>query len=129
MRKVLALAFFAFLMGVAYWANTGSMPALLKAIYAFPNGDRIGHFVLYGLLAYLLTAAFPFWRCKALGWMVPGGALLALGLATLEEASQLFMAARTPDLVDLAAGYLGIFASTLIPCMGAACAPAPKGQT
>lgn len=128
MRKVLALAFFALLLLIAYWADTGSMPDALKVIYNFPNGDRLGHFVLYGVLAYLLTLAFPFRRYQVGGWMVPLGVLLALGLSTLEEASQLFIATRTPDLVDLAAGYLGIFASTRIPCMGAACAPTPKGQ-
>ncbi len=128
MRKTLAVSFLIFLLCVAYWADTGSMPDALKAIYGFSNGDRIGHFVLYGVLAYLFTLAFPFRRYQVGGWMLPLGVLLALGLATLEEASQLFIATRTPDLVDLAAGYLGIFASTRIPCMGAACAPNPKGQ-
>lgn len=128
MRKALAVAFFIFLCFVAYWADTGRMPELLKALYRFPNGDRIGHFALYGMLAYLLTLAFPFRRYRIGRWVVPLGVLLTLGLATLEEASQVFIATRTPDLIDLAAGYLGIFASTRIPCRGAVCVPTPKGQ-
>ncbi len=128
MRKVLALSFFIFLLFVAFWADTGSMPTVFKALYAFPNGDRLGHFMLYGMLAYLLMMAFPFSRVRVGRWALPLGIVLALGVATLEEASQLFIASRTPDLVDLAAGYLGIYASTWIPCAGTACAPTPKGQ-
>ncbi len=128
MRKILALVFFAFLLLIAYWADTGRMPAVLKALYAYPNGDRLGHFILYGLLAYLLVFAFPFAQVRVGRWVMPLGIVLALGVATLEEASQLLIISRTPDLVDLAAGYLGIYASTWIPCAGAARAPTPKGQ-
>ncbi len=125
MRKVLAVSFLIFLFFVAYWADTARMPEVIKALYRFPNGDRIGHFALYGMLAYLLTLAFPFKRYRIGRWTLSLslGVLLAFSLATLEEASQVFIATRTPDLVDLAAGYLGIFAAARIPCLGAACPP------
>jgi VanZ family protein len=113
-RKLLALAFFVFLLAVAYWADSGTMPAPLKFVSAFPNGDRVGHFVLYGILAYLVSAAFPSRWVRVGAWRLPLGAVLAAAMATLEELSQIFIPARTPDLVDSAAGYLGIFVSTLI---------------
>ena len=122
-RKLIAIAFFVFILLVAYWADTGSMPAALRALAAFPNGDRVGHFVLYGTLAYLLSAAFPFRRLRFLGWTLTLGVGIALGLALAEELSQFFIPARTPDIFDLAAGWLGIYVSTWIPCMRDACPP------
>jgi VanZ family protein len=113
-RKLAALAFFIFLLAVAYWADSGTMPAPLKFVSAVPNGDRLGHFVLYGILAYLVSAAFPSRWVRVRAWRLPLGAVLAAAMATLEEISQIFIPARTPDLVDLAAGYLGILVATLI---------------
>jgi len=113
-KKLAALAFFIFLLAVAYWADSGTMPAPLKFVSALPNGDRVGHFVLYGTLAYLVSAAFPSRRVRVGGWQLPLGVVFAAAMATLEEISQIFIPARTADLVDLAAGYLGILVSTLI---------------
>ena len=57
--KVAALLFFLFLLFVIWSADTGDMPPLFRAMYDFPNGDRVGHVVLYGILSFLLTLAFP----------------------------------------------------------------------
>lgn len=89
--------FLVFIGLVAFWADTDTMPAMLRDCYHFPNGDRIGHFMLYGLLAGLMIWAGP-----------QTGAAIAAGIALLEEASQLWMPHRTPDWVDLGCGFLGI---------------------
>lgn len=124
MKKLLAAAFFLFLLLVAYWADTDSMPKILGAMLEIPYGDKIGHFVLYGILAYLLTVAMPFRRVKILRWNLPLGLVLAAGFASLEEISQLFFANRTASFIDLFSGYSGILAAViLIPCMRRACAP------
>lgn len=102
---------------IAYWANTSSMPGWLKAIYDFPNGDRLGHFVIYGLLAYVFSAALGNRRLRLGRFSVAWGVLAAVALATGEEISQLFVASRTADWLDLLAGYAGIFASTFVPCV------------
>lgn len=114
LKKLLALLFIFFLIAVAYWADSGTMPGPLKLVYAFPDGDRLGHFVLYGILAYLVSAAFPLRRVRIGVWHLPLGPVFAAALATLEEISQIFIATRSADPVDLAAGYLGILASALI---------------
>lgn len=124
MKKLLAVAFFLFLLLVACWADTDSMPKFLSAMTEFPYGDKIGHFVLYGILAYLLTIAMPFRRVKILHWSIPLGLVLAAGFATLEEVSQLFFIARTASWKDLASGLAGIAAATVfIPCLRGACLP------
>jgi VanZ family protein len=115
LKKFLALLFIAFLLSIAYWVDTDSMPEVLKALYRFLNGDRVGHFVLYGLLAFLLNWAFPKrgWFIQR-RWWIPLGSLVALAGATLEEILQLFFANRTANLVDLGCGLLGILCATLL---------------
>ena len=124
MKKLLAISFFCFLLLVAYWADTDSMPKIISAIVEIPYGDKIGHFVLYGILAYLLTVAMPFRRVEILRWSLPLGLVLAAGFATLEEITQIFFAARTASWKDLVSGYAGIAAATVfIPCLRGACLP------
>jgi hypothetical protein len=48
-----------FLLYIAWAADTGRMPPLLRRLYTYPNGDRVGHVVVYGTLAFLLHLAFP----------------------------------------------------------------------
>jgi VanZ family protein len=114
LKKLAALAFFVFLVVVAYWADSGTMPAPLRLVYAFPNGDRLGHFVLYGVLAFLLNAALPGRRISIGRGSLPLGAFIAALFAALEELSQFFFPHRTPDLVDLACGWLGIAVVTYL---------------
>lgn len=102
-RLLLASLFVVFLGAVAYWADTDTMPAALQALAAFPNGDRVGHFALYGVLAGLLIWAGP-----------RTGAVIAAGIAILEETSQLWMPHRTPDWVDLGCGFLGTAVAQLL---------------
>lgn len=90
------------------------MPEVLKLIYRFPNGDRVAHFILYGLLAFLLNWAFPRHGLRIRKWWIPLGSLVALAGAILEEGSQLIFVNRTADLVDLGCGFLGILFVTLL---------------
>lgn len=115
MKKLIAFLFVLFILVIAYWADTDSMPEVIKALIRFPNGDRLGHFVLYGLLAFLLAWAFPkrSWLLRQRGWF-PVGSLVAVVGAALEEISQLFFVNRTADLVDLGCGLLGILFATLL---------------
>ena len=114
-----------------FWANTNTMPDFLdRILYGLPLGDKIGHFIIYGILAYLLTWAMPFRRISIGRFSLPLGLVLAIGFATLEEFSQLFIERRTPGWLDLFSGYLGVYASTWIPCMRDNCkqdkSPSPE---
>lgn len=115
MRKLPVLLFVIFLLMVAYWADSATMPSLLKAVYRFPNGDRLGHVVLYGILALLLNLALPGRRIHVGPVSLPLGSFLAAAFALLEELSQFFFPVRTPDLVDLTCGWLGIALGTYLP--------------
>jgi VanZ family protein len=45
-------------------------------------------------------------------WQLPLSALLVVSMAVLEELSQFWFPRRTPDLVDLALGVVGITVGT-----------------
>lgn len=106
-KKLAALLFLGFLLLVILAANMGEIPSFIRDLYRFPGGDRVGHFTLYGILAYLLARAFPR-RLQMAGFSPAVSSLLVAALALAEEFSQFFFPRRSPDLLDLACGLLGI---------------------
>jgi len=78
-------------------------------INKIPYGDKIGHFILYGILTLLLDLtlirSFPNRSPKLIA--LSTGLTLAL-LIGLEEFSQKYFSSRTFSFVDLAASYLGV---------------------
>ncbi len=89
-------------------ADLGRLPGFLAAVYVFPNGDKVGHFVLYGVLAFLLVIALPSGKPQR-HWKTP---LLACGLLVVaigvEEVSQMLLATRSADVLDFVCSVLGV---------------------
>ena len=108
---ILTGSFILFLAAVITWANRGTMPRLLVLLYAFPAGDKVGHFLLMGILALLVNMGLGARRLPLGRRRVLVGSLVVAVIITLEEASQLFLPNRTFSLSDLAMGYLGILVS------------------
>ncbi len=108
--KYLAAAFAIFILAVVLLADQGRLPGFLYALYDFPYGDKLGHFLLMGGLALLANLA--------LGQRSPRLRLLVtLGIAALvalEELSQELFLTRHADLLDLAASLCGIAVAWLI---------------
>ncbi|MBI3152234.1 MAG: VanZ family protein [Chloroflexi bacterium] len=107
--KWLAILFTIFIVSIIILADNGSLPPFIRSMYDFPNGDKLGHFILFGLLNFFVTRAFlSALPSKSRSGVTLSVALtLALGIA-LEEWSQQFFSSRTFDLVDLLASYLGL---------------------
>ena len=107
--RYFAALFLAFIIGLIVLADADLLPDFINAIYDFPNGDKIGHFVLYGLLNFFITRSFlSALPTRRGGWVTLSvGLILALFVA-LEEFSQMFFSARTFSLLDLTASLLGI---------------------
>jgi VanZ family protein len=83
------------------------MPGLLKAVYDFPGGDKVGHVVIYGALAFVLAAAFT--QPIRIGRKtLPLSVLVLIAVTVAEEFSQSRFSARTFDLLDLACSLAGI---------------------
>ena len=107
--KYISALFLVFIIVVIILADMGSLPHSITAIYDFPNGDKLGHFILFGLLDFFLTRAF----LPSLPGRSPKPVALSIGLTlavfiTLEEWSQQLFSTRTFDLIDLSASYLGL---------------------
>jgi len=113
--KYFAVVFFVFVIAVIVLADHGSLPHSIRALYDFPNGDKVGHFILFGVLTFFLTRAFlSSFPSKPRGWVALSiGLILALFIA-LEEWSQQLFPTRTFDLLDLLASYAGIVAFALL---------------
>ena len=103
-----AILFSLFIITIIVLADTGRL-GILKIINQIPYGDKVGHFILYGILTLLLDLtlirSLPNRSPKQV--VVSIGLILAL-LIGLEEFSQQYFPSRTFDLVDLAFSYLGV---------------------
>jgi polysaccharide biosynthesis protein VpsQ len=99
-----------FIIVIFILADINALPHFLKQLYDFPGGDKVGHFILFGLLNFTLTLT----TLQSLRHSTPRlvavstGFLLALVILA-EELTQLYIPARTFSLWDLLAGYLGVW--------------------
>ncbi len=113
MLKWLTVLFTAFIILIVVLADMGRL-GILNQINRIPYADKVGHFILYGILALLidltLFRSLPPERSRGSSPMriaVISGLILAL-LIGLEELSQRNFPTRTFSLADLSASYLGL---------------------
>lgn len=112
--KYIAALFTLFIIGVIILADQDAIPPFIRALYDFPNGDKLGHFILYGLLNFFLTSAFlPRFKHDPKRVALSVGLILALAVAA-EEFSQQYFSARTFDLIDLFVSFLGLLVGGLL---------------
>lgn len=107
--KWLAILFTLFILLIIVLADVGFLSRYLNFLHGIPFGDKLGHFILYGILALLINLSLfrsrPLQDRKSIA--VKAGLILALVIG-LEEFSQQFFAKRSFDLVDLTFSYLGL---------------------
>ncbi len=107
--KYIGASLFILCVAVIVLADSGNLPRPIRAIYDFPNGDKLGHFILFGLLTFFITRAFlSAFPSKSRGWVTLSIALILALLIGFEEFSQKFFSTRSFDLIDLLASYAGI---------------------
>ena len=107
--KYFSAIFLVFIITIIILADNGSLPHSIRAIYDFPNGDKLGHFVLFGLLDFFITRAFfSSYPSKPRGWAALSIGLILAAFIGIEEWSQQFFSNRTSDVVDLLASYAGV---------------------
>ncbi|MBT7073828.1 MAG: hypothetical protein HN922_02845 [Anaerolineae bacterium] len=116
-RIPISLIIFALI--IIFLADSGNLPRVIRQLYDFPNGDKIGHFFLMGLLSYTLNQAALSTRNSSsnkkrndrdlnLGRLIWTVSLSLAFFVTFEEISQIYFPHRTFSLSDLAVNYLGI---------------------
>ncbi len=108
MLKWLTVLFTVFIILIIVLADTGNL-GILSYINRIPYADKVGHFILYGILALLINLtlfrSLPAQSRKRVA--VISGLILAL-LIGIEEFSQRNFSTRTFSLGDLGASYLGL---------------------
>jgi len=111
-----ATALFAlFILAIVLAANTGNFPGLLQSLYDFPGGDKAGHFILFGILSFLLNkSALTLFPKRSPVRLVLSVSLLLSILIGLEEWSQSLFPSRTMSLADLLTSYAGVLVFALL---------------
>ena len=102
--------FFAiFLIAVIILADAGPLNGALEALHSIPYGDKVVHFLLVGLLNFLIISSliktYPY---ADLRFFIVVVSLALMFVFTLEEASQGIILGRNASLKDLLANYAGI---------------------
>jgi polysaccharide biosynthesis protein VpsQ len=106
--KIIAIGYILLVIAIIFIADHKTYHHIFDIIRSIPFGDKIGHFVLIGLLAFVVNVLFACKTIKLYRFRFLLGGLIVVLLVTLEEFSQLFIKVRTFDLGDLIADYLGI---------------------
>ena len=104
--RILAVIFAITLVCIILTANLGFGKRLFAPVYDFPYGDKVGHFMLMGILSLLVSLSF---RPRRLFGLLLYSVIVLCFIVTLEEASQIPLRHRDFSLTDLAANYAGIF--------------------
>ncbi|MEL6657973.1 MAG: VanZ family protein [Bacteroidota bacterium] len=104
-----AVLFFLFIIYIIICADLGQAGFLAGRVRNLPFGDKMGHFLLYGMLAFLVNLAFSNARWRLAGWLVLKGSTLVVLFAVAEELTQIFLANRSFELVDILCDLLGIY--------------------
>jgi polysaccharide biosynthesis protein VpsQ len=112
-RWVPFLLFFLFVAGIIVGNNVGRLRSITSWVGNLPFGDKWGHFILIGILTFLLNYALNGKMVKIGRLNILLGCSIVAVAITLEEFSQIWIPLRTFDLVDLSANYLGITAAGL----------------
>lgn len=111
--RVLAVAFFAFILWVIYLANSQQSSLFFEFVAAIPFGDKLGHAGLFGALTFLAVLGSSYSGLQLNRIKLYYGALAVATFVVSEEISQAFIPSRTFDATDLAADAVGILLAVL----------------
>jgi VanZ family protein len=112
---VATILFSLLIVAIVVGANAGALPHILELLTAYPGGDKAGHFLLFGILNFLLNkSALALLPKRPPPHLVLSVSLILAILIGLEEWSQSLFPARTMDLSDLLASYAGVTAFALL---------------
>ncbi len=103
---ILTLAFLILIVCIVTVANLDMDVFWLVFIRNTNGGDKVGHFLLFGVMALLTNWTFKY---RGIRWpWLQLGALLVFSFAALEEVTQIWIDNRTFDYWDLLMDFSGI---------------------
>ena len=92
--KWLTVLFILLLAAIVFAADSGRMPGFVAGLYDFPNGDKVGHFVLMGLLSLMVNLGVLSGPGRRTLRRAITASLVVAGVVALEEFSQRFFLTR-----------------------------------
>ena len=107
--KFATAAYVLFLALIVCLADRGDLNRHVSWVTAVPFGDKAGHFVLMGILSFLVNMVLKIRTFKVFGRHMQLGSLLVFLVVLIEECSQIFLPHRTFCLVDLSCDIAGIW--------------------
>jgi len=107
-RVALPLGFFIFISFIIFLADTANYNFAFRFLGHIPYGDKIGHIVLYGIMAWLLNFGLRFKSYKIFGFNMQLGALIVILFAIIEEGTQYYIPSRSFDLYDILGDFIGV---------------------
>ncbi len=107
--RLITAAYVLTLDGIVFLADGGAAQDFFRLVRAVPFGDKLGHFVLMGLLSLLVNLCLSCRAVKLAGFRLLLGSALVLLPVAAEEFSQLLTPHRSFDLIDLLFDAGGIF--------------------
>ena len=108
LRVILPLGFFIFISFIIFLADTADHNFAFRLLGHIPYGDKMGHIILYGVMAWLLNFGLKFKSYKILGFNMQLGALIVFGFAVIEELTQYYIPSRSFDLYDVLGDFIGV---------------------
>lgn len=114
--KRIAIIFSLFILAVIIAADLNILPAFIRVFYNFQGGDKVGHFILFGVLSFFVNASLLL-QVKPMrnqARMVITSTLVLFVLISFEEWTQAFIPSRTFDLVDLFASLTGVVIGAIL---------------
>ena len=104
----LLISFTSFLAVIIFLRNNNLANSFFAIFMTIPYYDKIGHFILMGILAFLavisLVPLLPHSTSKSTLLVLMG----VLSLIAVEEYSQIFVVSRTFSWADFACDFLGV---------------------
>ena len=115
-RYIPVVLFFLFILWIIIMADSATPSVFFTVVKNIPQGDKLGHLGLYGLLTALLNHALQFRTLSVARYTVQSGAVIVITFALLEEVSQYFFPNRTLDWGDVLADVIGISLFSYLSC-------------
>jgi len=113
----IALIYITIIILIIVMADSGQYGYVFKLVHQIPYGDKLGHFILIGLLALVVNLSLQCKKITVFNYSVLQGSAIVVALTMLEELSQFFIANRSFDLMDLLFDFIGIFVFSHIAVM------------
>lgn len=105
---VILTLFFTFVVWLILSADLDHDNIVMTIGHSVPHGDKIGHFLIFGIGALLLNMALSFRQVKISFRHFHLGSIIVFSFAICEEFTQIFFDTRNFDFVDMLFDLIGI---------------------